>query len=609
MAGELDYKQSALWKYIEYIEENPGRTCKKLKQFYIGMIKPIVEGKNKDFYFDEKPGKKFIEFCQGKIKDKEDLDNLLKTVTGRNNYEKMQNLSKKMFCGFIRQSKDRFKDLPLVLAPYQMAFSEAKYGIKWRSTGKRRFTETFLVVARKNGKSTYDAADANFSLLITNGAEVYVAASVYSQARNVWNESLQMIYKSPALNALLSHRVNPQAEIYFKSNGTGQSNSGTYKVLSKGTNTKDGLNVSHAIIDEVHALPRDVYDILNQATSARDDPVPMIDMITTAGFIRQGLYDDEYEYSKQILDGTIQCVTVMPVIYEVDEGDDWQNDEECWYKANPTLGVIKRLDYLRNEVARSKVDLNSRNTVMTKDFNIIGVSENQWLDASQINQPDIYTENDIISKFDNTTVIGGYDLSKAGDCTCAGIMMIDPDTGVLVVKEMFWITKQFLLSPECKASRVPWDSWIERGLVKISGSSAINYHDVSQWFYDQVDKHGYYIKQIGYDRWSARYLVDELNQMGFSEKECQVPVAQGNPSLLVPIQTFWSMTKENKLNFLNNPVLKWMLSNVEMQKDRNDNPLPVHKDLKRGNKIDGFSVLLDMLYIFCNNKLQYIEEK
>lgn len=609
MAEQLDsYRKSALWQYIEWLEQHPKRVGKKIRQFYIGMMKPILEGRDSLFCFDEKPGKKFIEFCQGSIKDSEEMAALLANAKGRNNYEKMQEIEKTRFCGFIRQRTDRFKSLPLILSPYQKAFSEAKYGIKWKSSGKRRFTETFLVVARKNGKTTCEAADADYSLVTTDGGEIYAAASVYSQARKVWDESLQMIYASPALSQLFSKRVNPQAEIYFKPQPGKIVNSGTYKVLSRGTGTKDGLNVSHAIIDEVHALPRDVYDILKQATSAREDPLPMIDMITTAGFVRGGLFDDEYEYAKQVLDGTIEDTTLMPVIYELDEGDDWCSDEECWYKANPALGEIKSLDYLRSEVKRAQTDLNSRNTVMTKDFNIIGVSQSQWLTADMINQPRIYTEADM-KKFDNTTCIGGYDLSKTGDCTCAGLMFMDEERKQLVIKEMFWISKQFLTSPECKASRVPWDAWIERGLVAVSGESAIDYHDVSKWFYGQVEEHGYYIRQIGYDAWSARYLVDEMSSLGFAEKECQVPVRQGNPSLIAPIQYVHNALISHTINYLDNPVLKWMLSNVEMTEDRNGNVLPIHKDLKKGNKIDGFSVMLDMVYVLVNNKLSYTGEE
>jgi len=600
-----DYKNSSTWKYIEWIKENPEKTCKKLRKLYLGIIEPILEGTDPDFYFDPKPGRKFIEFCEGKIEDNEQLNDLLKKAPDGSNRMKMAYIEKTVLCGFIRQSMDRWDGLPLILLPYQKAYEEIKYGIKWKSTGKRRYSETFLLVARKNGKTTLEAPEAIYSLLTTKGGEIYVSASVYSQARKLWDESLTMISSSPLLDSIFAHRVNPQAEIYFKPVDGKIVNSSTYKVLSKEVKSQDGLNVSHAIIDEVHALPRKVYDVLKQATSARSEA--LIDLITTAGFVRQGLFDDEYDYAKQVLDGTVNDTTILPVIYELDEGDKWETDETCWYKANPGLGMTKSIDFLRSEVKRAKTDLNSRSTVMTKDFNIIGISKNQWLTPEQINNPTEYND-EAMKKFENTTCIGAYDLSKTGDATCAAIAMFDQETKKMVLKMMFWITKDFLLSPECKASRVPWDAWIERGLVSVSGDHAINYHDVSKWFLEQVNTYGYYLAQIGYDAWSSQYLVDELNSMGFSKNECQVPVRQGNPSLIVPIQSAWSMLSDHTIDYLDNPVMKWMLSNVEMTFDSNNNPLPVHKGLKRGNKIDGFSVLLDVLYILSQNSQRYIDE-
>ena len=266
-------------EYIDKIESGEIIVSKKVKKLYLNIIKPIIHDEHPKYYFNEKRGEKFIKFAEG----------------------------------FCKQSKSPWHGKKLGLLLFQKAKYQCVFGILHRETNKRRFQEVFDVRGRKNGKSTENAALGLFLLLEEPGAEIYVAATVSSQARRVWDESQSMIDQSKDIQQLIDYKVFPSPTIYSKI-GTS-----TYKVLSKNVKTFDGLNASSAIIDEVHELARAIYDILKQSTSTRQQP--LISMITTSGFVREGLFDDTYSYCSKLLEGIIEDDTVFPLIYELDSDE------------------------------------------------------------------------------------------------------------------------------------------------------------------------------------------------------------------------------------------------------------------------------------------------
>lgn len=549
-------------EYIEKIETGEILVSKRIKQLYLQIIKPIVEDQDPNYYFDEKRGSIFIKFAET----------------------------------FCKQSKGEWNSQPLEMMLFQKAKYQVLFGILERETGLRRFREIFDVRGRKNGKSTENSALGLYLGFEEKGAEVYVAATIRQQALRVWEESKSMIEKSKDLKAFCSSKVFPQAEI--KIDGFDS----YYRVLSRDVKTQDGLNASCAIIDEVHELPRAVYDILKQATSAREQPI--ISMITTAGFKRQALFDDLYEYSCKVLDGTVNDPHWLPLIYELDDVKEIE-DETCWIKANPGLGVIKKVEALRDNVNKMKGDLNFANTVKIKDFNIIGVGATTWLDGDTITNDEVYTE-EALRELDNSIVIGGYDLSRTNDLTAFSTILFDPNKKKLIAQTMYWITSDFLNSPEAKESKVPWQSWVDRGLIRISGEHLIDYHDVANYVISTFKKYGWCYNKIQYDSYSAGYLVDELHALGFSKTGCQEATPQGFKTLSVPMQEMEALLKAKKLVYQNNPVTKWMFSNIELEQDRNGNLMPKKMGEKRANKIDGPATILNCLVEYCRNKTRYL---
>lgn len=551
-------------RYIEKLESGEIVASKRIRQLYLQHIKPIIEGKDPDYYFDEKRGSKFIKFAEG----------------------------------FCRQSKGEWNSQPLKLMLFQKAKYQVIFGILERETGLRRYREVFDVRGRKNGKSTENSALGLYLGFEEKGAEVYVAATIRQQALRVWEESRSMIAKSKELQAFCTSKVFPQAEIAVKGFDS------YYRVLSRDVKTQDGLNASCAIIDEIHELPRAVYDILKQATSSREQP--LISMITTAGFKRAALFDDLYEYSCKVLDGVVNDPHWLALIYELDDPKEME-DEDCWIKANPGIDVIKKREALRDNVNKMKGDLNFANTVKIKDFNIIGVGATTWLDGETITNDEVYSDEEL-AKLNNTVVIGGYDLSRTNDLTAFSTLLFDQEKQKIIAITMYWITSDFLNSPEAKESKVPWQAWVDRGLIRISGEHLIDYHDVANYVISTFQKYGWGYNKLKYDSYSAGYLVDELAMMGFSKNGCQEATPQGFKTLSIPMQELEALLKSKKLIYQNNPVTKWMFSNIELEQDRNGNLMPKKMGEKRANKIDGPATILNCLVEYCANKSVYMKE-
>ncbi len=550
-----------LTEYIQKIKSNEITVSKKIKQFYLKIIEPIVNDQSEKYYYDPNKGLMFIEFAEN----------------------------------FCKQSNGKWHNKYIQLMLFQKAKYQALLGILDRQTNKRRFKEVFDVRGRKNGKSQENAIFATYMTLFSKGIEVYVAATTFAQASRIWDETRFIIEKNTYLNKRFSSKVFPSKTI------TNNATKSQFKVLSKNTDSQDGLNVSVAIIDEVHQLSREVYDLLKQATSAQEQPI--LSMITTAGFVRGGLFDDTYEYASKVLDGTVEDDTLMPLIYEQDEAEEISHPE-LWIKSNPAIDIIKSSDFIKTELERMKTDLNLANTVKVKDFNVIGVENSVWLSYEDFNNDKVYD----LSTFDNSICIGGFDLSRTGDMTAFTTLLFDKVNKKVIADTMYWVTAQFLREQEQQNSKVPWRAWLDRGLVRISGDNIIDYHDISNYVSHNFHTHGYTYVKINYDSYSAQYLVQELELMGYMKDYCLVATPQGAKTLSVPMQTLEAHLKNKTISYQNNPITKWCLSNVELEQDRNGNYMPKKVKDKRNRKIDGVATILNCYVSLCENIDYYLGE-
>jgi phage terminase large subunit-like protein len=460
---------------------------------------------------------------------------------------------------------------------------QAVYGFVHKDTGFRRAREVFTLVGRKNGKSTEKAATGLYMMVGDGegGSEVYAVATKKDQARIVFSEAVNMVSQSPALS---KHVKKRKTDIYFPVTFS------KFEPLASDSNSLDGLNVHNGIMDELHAIKdRNLYDVVKQAMSAREQP--LLDMITTAGFVRECIFDSIYDYACKVLDGAIEDERFMSFIYELDERSEW-TDFRMWEKANPGLGTIKSYEELAANVERAKNDPDFLPTVLTKDFNVRDTVAGTWLTFDAINNEETFD----IEELHNTYAIGGVDLSATTDLTCASLIVMKPNDEKKYVLQQYFLPSE-LLEQRVIEDKIPYDKWRDRGLLTLSQGNKVNYSDVTDWFLRMLNDYHIHPLYIGYDPWNSSYWVDEMKSRGFSMME----VRQGVKSMSQPMKELGADLMAKKINYNNNPILKWNLTNVSVKRDENDNIRPV-KGQNQRQRIDG-AVSLTIAYVVLFEKM------
>ena len=475
---------------------------------------------------------------------------------------------------FCRHSKGEWAGQPVRLELFQKAFIQALFGFVDRETGLRRYREAFFLVGRKNGKSTLLAGLALYMLIADGegGAEVYSTATKYAQARLLFDECHNMVKQSPDLSR---HMKKRKSDLYYVP--------GMAKLqpLSRNSDSLDGLNASFVIMDELHGVKdRNLYEVMRQSQSARRQP--LLVMITTAGTVRECIFDDMYNHACAVADGAITDDTFLPILYELDRRDEWM-EPDAWMKANPSLGAIKKVDDLTIKVQRAKQNPVELSGVLCKEFNIRETVQSAWLSFEAINCTDTFD----MEEFRGAYCIGGVDLSITTDLTCASLLMMKRGSDRKYIAQMYWLPADSL-QKRVKRDKIPYDKWFERGLLRLCVGNSISYSDVTQWFVDMVKQYELFPAWVYYDSYSARYFVEEMQMQGFNMVRC----IQGAKTLSLPMQMLGTDLQAHRVNYNNNPILKWCLSNTGIQTDRNGNIVPV-KNQSPKQRIDGTAALLD----------------
>lgn len=495
---------------------------------------------------------------------------------------------------FCKHSKGKMGGKPFLLELWQKAMTAALFGFVHKIDGIRKYREFMLIVARKNGKSAWGSAIALYLMVADNepGPEIVSAATKKDQAKIIWSEAKRMVKKSPVLSKRIRTLVSEMISDF---------NDGSFKPLSSDSNTLDGLNVHCSLIDELHAIEdKNLYDVIVDGMTAREQPISII--TTTAGTVREGIFDIKYEEAERIINGYddpdgYKDERVLPIIYELDKREEW-TDESCWKKANPGLGTIKNLDQLRSKVEKAKANPMLVKNLLTKDFNIRETSTEAWLTFEQLNNTAIF---DIV-ELKPSYGIGGSDLSSTTDLTAAKVIFMLPDDPEIYVKQMYWLPED-LLEQRSKEDKIPYDLWHEQGLLRTTPGNSVHYKYVTQWFLEIRDDYGIYLPWIGYDRWSAKYWVEEME--GYFGKEAMVPVAQGKQTLSGPMKLLGADLESKLVNYNNNPIDKWCLSNTAIDIDKNLNIQP-NKTKNQRRRIDGTAALLNAYVILQEKRNDYL---
>ena len=473
---------------------------------------------------------------------------------------------------FCRHSKGEWAGQPMRLLLFQKAFLSALFGFV-DDHGNRQYREAFFYVSRKNGKSCLLAAIALYCMVADGegGAEVYSAATKKDQAALVFEEACRMVQQSPSLRKNIRKR---KSDLFFERTFS------KFKPLGKNSDTLDGLNSHLVIIDEIHSIKdRNLYEVLKQSQSARTQP--LLIMITTAGTLRENIFDDMYKYACGVADGVIDDKTFLPILYELDSKAEYLQPE-MWIKANPAIDAIKKREDLQAKVLRAAQSPNDLVGVLTKDFNVIENVAQAWLTFDDINN----TEKFDLKSFLGYYAIGGADLSMSLDLTCATLLILGADEKRYVM-QMYWLPSDGF-EERVREEKIPYDIWLKQGWLRLCSGNSINYSDVTAWFLEIFEEYEISPTWIYYDAWSARYWVQEMDAAGFK----MVPCRQGAKTLSLPMQQLGADLRAKRVNYNDNPILKWCLSNTGLLEDRNGNIVPC-KASGRKNRIDGTASLLD----------------
>ena len=494
---------------------------------------------------------------------------------------------------YCKHSKGKWARKPVKLELWQKAFICALFGIINRNTNFRKYKEALLIVGKKNGKSFLGSAISLYMMIADGegGAECYSVATKKEQAKIIWGEAKNMILQSPDLKKRVRCLTNVLA--YDKTNST-------FKPLSSDSNTEDGLNIYSADCDEIHAWKGiDLYNIVADGISARDEP--LILMTTTAGFIREGAYDLKYAEAESVINGLYdkdgyKDDAFLPVIYELDNREEW-TDETKWIKANPNLGISKKYDYLQRKISNAIGKPLNKKNVLTKEFNMPETSSEVWLDFEDIDNKSSFDLNILKPEYG----IGGADLSSTTDLTSACILFQIPKNDTLYYLSMYWMPSE-LLDRRRREDKIPYDIWFEKGLLRLSNGNKVDYDDVVAWFNEIQNEYGLYIYMHGYDAWSSQSYIKKMDE---NFGKVGKPVRQGKQTLSNPMKIMGAEFKSKKINYNNNPITKWCLSNVRADVDKNDNIQPAKTSNSR-RRIDGFAAMLDAFVVYLDEKDDYL---
>ena len=467
----------------------------------------------------------------------------------------------------------------LKLELWQKAFISTVFGIV-DDTGARQFREVFFVVARKNGKTLLAAAIAAYCTFLDGeyGGRIYFAAPKLEQANLCFEAYHQMIRCEPELDMMAQKR---RTDIYVLQTNT------SAKPLAFSEKKSDGLNISLAVADECASWPGEpgmkFYEVIKSSFGARRQPLLLA--MSTAGYVNDGIFDELLKRSTRLLLGDSKERRLLPMLYMIDSVDKW-NDLNELQKSNPNLGVSITTDYLLDEILVAEGSLSKRAEFIVKYCNIKQNSSLAWLDSRIVERACGAPLN--IEDFENSYAVGGIDLSQTRDLTAC--------TVVIEKNEELYVFAKFFLPAErideaIRRDGVPYNIYIERGLLQPSGDNYVDYHDCYNWFVELVEKYRIFPLQTGYDRYSAQYLVQDMEQYGFHMDD----VYQGENLYPVILET-QGLLEDGKIHIGDNDLLKMHLLNsaIKMSTERGRGKLvKIHPS----EHIDGTAALLDAMTV------------
>lgn len=507
------------------------------------------------------------------------------------------------FCRLVKHREGRWAGQPFELSIEQKYIAACIFGFKiWDPELKmevRYFREMVLFVARKWGKSTFISAVADF-LLIADGeaaAQVWCLATQKVQAAIVYEAAKSFLQTSD----VITPPDNPKKHWRTKRDKDNSemllfpATNSYMKAGSKNSQSQDGLNPHGVVIDELHAIKdRNTYDVFSSAMGARTQPLIVI--ISTFGFVREGIFDSVLDRCRKVLSGKSK-ERLFPMIFRIDDDDD-PADRSCWIKANPGLGSHPTMSYLEGEYQKALEDPAQMPSFLAKHLNRASSLSVVYFDLPTVDRCATDMAVDMIR---DMYAVGGVDASETTDLTCATALV--PIGGKLYIFQKYFIARA-RIEQNSKQDQMAYESFCHTGasdplndeLLHICEGSMVNTKDIADWYAWLAAEYGVTFWKIGADRWHFNALSSDLEERGFPKEDpdgrgVTFPIPWGPKTLSPPM-------KETKILFADrmfvfsrhNGLLRWCVTNTAAKIDTNNNIQP--DKAKSKARIDGYASLL-----------------
>jgi phage terminase large subunit-like protein len=486
----------------------------------------------------------------------------------------------------VRLTKSPFYNKPMKLMLWQKAFIETVYSFKMSDTSFDRFKKVILLIARKNTKSETCSALGLSELIVGNeGADIVCSSNDDNQASITYDaiDTMRMLIDPNNFDTKRNQRF-----ILNKTNG-----SKIFK-LSDRTRNKEGRNIDFAIIDETHEMKENVIGkSIEQSQSLKDNPKFI--NITTEGFVVDGYLDDELKKARAVIwkeDDGAAAQRLLPWFYTQDsEQEIWQN-RASWVKSNPTLGTVKKWDYLDEQVDLARKSKADRIFVLSKDFNIKQNSAESWLNLEDYDYEAVFDLED----FRGSICLGAVDLSETTDLTCAKVLMMKPGEKTKYVLTMYFIPESKLEDSDDRNAGAKYKEWAGEGLLTITDGNDIDLAVVADWFYSLYTEYDIKLWKCGYDQRFAKDWINRMNDYGWTkENEDLIMILQNAQTLSNAMRLVEADFKHKLINYNGNKMDKWCLKNAGIKVDDKNQCICVKQE--NSKRIDGavtFVILYEM---------------
>ena len=576
-----------MYSYEEYINKVINKELPVCQAAFLAVkrhLDDIEKSKNNDypFYFDEDEAKRPITFIQSLV-----------------------------------HTKGEWANHNIILESWEQFIIASIFGWRRKENKLRRYKKAYVQVSRKNGKTTFASGIGNYCFFCDSpaeaGVEIYYIATKKDQAKIAWSESERQIRKAKALNKeAITYK---QTSTITKKKDTASKS----KPLGQDSNTEDGLNPHLVIVDEYHAHPdNELLNVLESGMGARRQPLTFI--ITTAGFDKTSVCFSEYEYAKQILQGSLNNDEYFCIIYEPDNIKDiWifmseykeklnnnQNTQEqeelinnIIFQANPNINISVKDSYLKSRLFEGLDKPAQRTDILTKNLNVWTQASEVWISSDRWLKSYLH-QNLNINELKGKRACIGLDLATTRDIAAYVLCFDTVDNDPYILLPRFFMPKENIRQ-RSKEDRVPYELWASQGLITLTNGDIIDFDIIESSILQ--DAKDFEIIEIAYDPWKAIEIITHLESEGFKMQQVRQSFAVGG--LSEGTSLFEKTIDERKLLHGNNPVLNWMISCCEVKTDGRDNYLPVKPDRRRSYKrIDGVVASIMALHRVIKNHFE-----